>query len=794
MRIQAAAIAAMVLLASWGAPAAVAGDEIAGPRVVEITPVGEGTLEVRVQHGTLTVPHQEPYVAQPTDKPTPWKYHNWMERDSKVIGTLVGPKKDVLYVAPKFQDEPLDDKAVAEVSHYQLVCTSGADAAFAQPVTPVAAYHKARATDLVRTDIHKIEGPRELLVYLTFPTPLKSGAVYQLSFPQLAPAVAATEYRHDPRQARSEAVHVSQVGFRPDDPLKVAFLSLWMGDGKGMKYTPELQFDVLRTSDGTSAFHGTTEMALGVDETELPGKVNHNGADVWKMDFSKLKEPGEYRVFVEDVGCSYPFRIGEDVWQKADRIAMRGLYHQRSGIALGPPYTEFVRPRPMHPDDGVAIHLNKAAYVEPGNPSSPEALFKRLDEGKSEATTGDAWGGYQDAGDWDRRAEHLVAARCLLDLAMAYPAYAKSMNLNIPESQNKLPDMLDEALWGIDFFRRMQQPDGSVPSGVESAEHPKVGEGSWQESHPIYRYAPDPWATALYAATAAEAARALQPYDAEMAKGYRDSALKAMECIEAQQAAGKLDGYDNRVVDARNLAAVQLYILSGDARWHEVFKSTSAFSKAQGRTAKWEQFDQGEAIFAYLQLPKEKTDATIRKWGTQAVTNEADELIKAGQATAFGWTGSPAIRIGWGRLTSPRTAIPLIYAYRLTGNAKYVEAMLRACQYATGANPLNLCFTTGVGGNWPKHVFKQDAEVTGQAVPEGITPLGPMEWMLCNNWWLNPKIRTYPDYKTWPTCEMYIDAGIYTVTCEPTIHNSMTPTFYMWGHLAARPAIAAAGK
>ena len=59
--------------------------------------------------------------------------------------------------------------------------------------------------------------------------------------------------------------------------------------------------------------------------------------------------------------------------------------------------------------------------------------------------------------------------------------------------------------------------------------------------------------------------------------------------------------------------------------------------------------------------------------------------------------------------------------------------MVRACQYATGANPLNLCFTTGLAKETPEHVFIGDAILTNQPTPPGITPLGPQEWMLLNN-------------------------------------------------------------
>ena len=60
---------------------------------------------------------------------------------------------------------------------------------------------------------------------------------------------------------------------------------------------------------------------------------------MFELDFSQVREPGEYVVAVEGVGCSYPFPIADRVWRDAFIVSAKGFYHQRSGIALGPPYT-----------------------------------------------------------------------------------------------------------------------------------------------------------------------------------------------------------------------------------------------------------------------------------------------------------------------------------------------------------------------------------------------------------------------------------------------------------------------
>ena len=72
------------------------------------------------------------------------------------------------------------------------------------------------------------------------------------------------------------------------------------------------------------------------------------------------------------------------------------------------------------------------------------------------------------------------------------------------ESQNALPDVVDEALFNLDHYRRLQLEDGGVRGGVEQEEHPRYGEASWQNSLETLTYAPDPWSSCLYAAAAAK--------------------------------------------------------------------------------------------------------------------------------------------------------------------------------------------------------------------------------------------------------------------------------------------------
>ena len=180
---------------------------------------------------------------------------------------------------------------------------------------------------------------------------------------------------------------------------------------------------------------------------------------------------------------------------------MLGFYHQRSGIALEEPYTSWERPRDFHPDDGVVIRQSTASLMDSnmGLNLLNQHSFTELVNGATSEIVEDAWGGWHDAGDWDRRAQHLGVSRDFLELAEQRPDFAQFMELAIPERGDAIPDLIDEALWNVDFYMRLQKPDGGVPGGIESADHPIFGEPSWFESQDVFVYAPDAWTSFEYA-------------------------------------------------------------------------------------------------------------------------------------------------------------------------------------------------------------------------------------------------------------------------------------------------------
>ncbi|HLY75652.1 MAG TPA: cellulase N-terminal Ig-like domain-containing protein, partial [Planctomycetota bacterium] len=254
-------------------------------------------------------------------------------------------------------------------------------------------------------------------IYLEVPSPLRSGSTLTVSSGDLLPGAPALALRYDVRSSRSEAVHVNLVGYPTTSPAKYGYVYSWMGDGGSLEVRAleGRPFRLIDVPSGSIAFTGALKFRFAKDHPETlqvqdsPPHGNYLKADVCECDFSAFSQAGAYVLSVDGVGCSFPFKIGADVYREAFRTAIRGLYHNRSGIALTRPYTEFERPAPHNPlvtpgFKGKLVYT-RSRFVDWKNGDHDDADRPAIVAGIVGPL--DAWGWYQDAGDWDSYESHL---------------------------------------------------------------------------------------------------------------------------------------------------------------------------------------------------------------------------------------------------------------------------------------------------------------------------------------------------------------------------------------------------
>jgi endoglucanase len=804
-----------------------------GPRVVHVAAADRNIISLALEVGTL-VHGQKSYEPKRGDEivgdekklalvwrdgkiveePKNFSLRRDLDGDGKTrrdegVGAISQPygSSQKMLVQDYITGTPLTEATADAPEAYTISSTD--DPNFAAPAQPKAVHRKSRPLD--KGDLGG--GWRmEHKIYLVLPHELKPGATYTIRTPGLNLQKQEVAFKHDPTSVRSDSIHASHIGYRPDDPFKLATLSLWLGTGGQHAFDDVQEFHLIEPS-GQAVFTGAVKLARKADEAEkLKEEKNYAFTNVYHLDFSSFSTPGEYRVHVPGIGVSYPVRIArEGTWGQAFKTSMHGLLAHRAGITLGAPFTTYERPRNMHPDDvpifrlvltrldGEADAVRRALGEQLGKNHDPSKL-RRHEQ---------AWGGYMDAGDFDRRSQHLQPTYRHVELFVLFPAYFEQFKLALPpeEANNAIPDLLDEALFNLAFYRRLQEPDGGVGGGVESTEHPRDGQTSWQESLLLGSFAPDPITSYHYAAVAAKMSGALAKYDPSAAAEWRRSAVKAYDWANqhgdtsidaiASRNPGKFKAEKARG-EARSLsrlAALELYRLTGEPSYHEHVKSGFADTlENAGR--------QLDMLFAYATLPADKADASLQQQAREAILAQAEIALQFQQGNSFHLTtlaaGIPPMGyLGYWSVPEMTVGPVLPRAYVLTKEQKYLAGAVAAANYSAGANPMNITMTTGVGHAWVSGVLHIDSRVSGQPTPAGITPFGQSDPSLMGgafDWAHNfhlGKIMT-PHSRRWPGHEGYVGMFRWPAMNEYTIHQTIGPTSYYWGFLAARDSASAA--
>jgi endoglucanase len=773
---------------------------------IEVFTVNATTIGLRFTVNDIEDGGQEPYDPQPGDS---INADGWLRRDGVQIGRVVGPNQDILYRFDQINPYDLDTDWAQQRSSYQIYSPSDPD--YQTPATPDAVFRKSKIVDTARTGIWQFGFTKAHTLFLELDQALTPGVSYTidlengaLTFPHSSnPSDGANDFTtetfehidfvYDPLNTRSEAVHVSHLGFDPDDGTKVAFLSAWLGTGDGdasVSYEVGQAFWLVDETTNEIVYSGELELAQGLDQPSN-FHLNYNGTDVYRMNFGDFETSGQYRVCVDEVGCSFSFAIAETVWDDAFYTGIRGLYHQRSGIALEQPYTDWERPRSLHPDDGLKVYQSTAMLVNTGEGLlGGEGFGSALPRGNTGEIVEDAWGGWHDAGDWDRRIQHTTAVRQLLELVELFPSHFEAVNLNLPESNNGLPDIVDEALWGLDVFRRLQRADGAVSGGIEGSRGPEFGEGSWNEDDTWYVYAPDAWSTYEYASAAAKAAYVLRSYDANLAQVYQDSAIRAMVWAEANPLSDEILAQANvgqlaDLKDSRNLAAAELFRLTGDQQWSQVFLETTNYTRELRDLAHYEH--QLDATFVYLRTQHAELDTDLLAKMQQQFVRQANFLLRENDRFGFGELLDRWTPVGWG--ASGAVAFngqTIARTHYLTADEQYRNLLIRGSQFGLGANPDNLVYTTGLGHRNPNSPLIEDMAALGTTPPPGIGVYGPYDSQRYGNFWsfgLHPEDVT--PQRQLPVNESYQDFFYDIPLTEFTIQQTITPNAYAWGYLAA---------
>lgn len=670
-------------------------------------------------------------------------------------------------------------------SSYTLLSKDHADYSAAQH--PKTVYRKSVGKEFVQTGGWAWQWSLSHNIYLRLPKKLKAGASYSLSTGSAFGKALTITFTMDDKSLRSMGIHLSEIGFIPRSP-KRGFLSHWAGTGGGINYSALSGKDfIVYTSKGKEAARGKIALRRKAkDKGDDAYGSNFQSADVYEMDFSSLEKEGDYVLCVPSIGCSEEFVINKSSYARAYKIALKGLYYQRCGCEQPAKYAgeTWKRARCHHPKDGKEVIVSNFPLSDADMGFGKLSAFKELPKQATKEKLPDYWGGWHDAGDYDRRIQHVRNAAQLLDVYAIFPKHFKDGDVNIPESGNGVPDIIDEALWCIDFFIRGMTDEGGVRGGIESEDHPGFQDSSWNDKLHLYAYKEDALSSYTLAWGAAKAARMLiLAGKKKQSKKYKDAAEKAYAWAKKQD--------QTKLRDYQNKAAAELYALTGDDVYQQDFKKTCVFIKdPNAPTTVHNKHDQRAGALTYALTQSVKgIDTQLQGVLRKAVLRAGDGGIHEANKRTFYYAGNLYRPLNWGLGASP-DVMHLIDAYALSKDKKYADAVMSSASFTLGGNPCNLVFMSGLGKRRVTQMLALDSwrQIEGTDVHDcvpGLVPSGPIKFKSHSKGLHGFTQKSFfPDIKNWPPLESYAGNRFDPGQNEHT-PNSMGPAIQAYAFIDA---------
>ena len=506
-------------------------------------------------------------------------------------------------------------------------------------------------------------------------------------------------------------VRVNNVGYLPDDIKVAVFLSMDQVDGS---------FEVYDASNDRLVFKGEGK----------PANASRWGMKrAYRLDFSSVDRPGGYYIRCNGTE-SVRFRIGPDVYDGLADYLLVYLRQQRCGDN---PYT------------GELCHQHDGYIVD-----HPTRSGERID----------VTGGWHDATDYLQYTT--TSATTIYHLLFAYmeqedkSVFKDEYLANGRRGSNGIPDVLDEARWGLDWLVKMnpehrvmfnQIADDRDHAGFRLPQDDQVDYG-WGPGtgRPVYFVTGRPQGLSKhinrttgvsstagkFASTFALGAEVFRELDAAFADLMRTKSLQAYDFALEQpgntQTACVVSPYfyeEDTWVDDVELAAATLAEYTGEERWWqqadywgELEPVTPWMELGRGRHYQYYPF----INLGHYYLAKSENKALSAKYtefmrqGLQAIkTRAADDPFING--IPFIWCSN--------NLTSAAITQARLY-HEVSGDASFLEMEAALRDWLLGCNPWGTSMIVGapVGYDFPEEPHTSYFLV-GDSTPGGLVD-GPV--------------------------------------------------------------------
>ncbi|MEX6687960.1 glycoside hydrolase family 9 protein [Danxiaibacter flavus] len=508
-------------------------------------------------------------------------------------------------------------------------------------------------------------------------------------------------------QSEINKIRINHVGYYTKGPKAAIIIAPVNSD----------DFFILSESKKDTVFKGKLENEMQSKNSSLKTRY---------ADFSSFQKNGKYVVAIPGYPNSCSFEIKQHAQHAVAVSSLKGFYYQRVSMPLEEKYAgKWARPA-GHPDTAVLIHASAAT------PKRPEGFVISSPYG------------WYDAGDYNKYIVNSgITMGTLLSAYEDFTTYFDTLETNIPESNDKVPDILNEVCYNLRWMLTMQDPndggvyhkctnaafDGMVMPGITKLSRYVVQKGTA--------------ATLDFAAVTAQACRIFKKFDKQL-PGLSDSCLKASQSAWQWALANPAVAYNQEEInktfspkittgaygdkhfdDEWFWAASELLATTKDKQYYAVVQQHINTTMT---LPSWSNVQ----MLGYYTLLRRKNNLAAYSNDIAFVSKQliafADGYLEPVQANAFKTVmGRSPKDFNWGsNSNAANQSIILINAWLQTRDKKYLTNALSNLDYILGRNATGYSFVTGVGCKSTMHPHHRPSVADNIAAPiPGLLAGGP---------------------------------------------------------------------
>ncbi len=572
-----------------------------------------------------------------------------------------------------------------------------------------------------------------------------------------------------------ESIKINQLGYLEKAKIKYAYFGKWLGTA-GALSTKKQIFNIINADDKKLVFSKKLELVHSSKiKDEGAYKENFSGENLYRMDISSLTK-GKFFIKIPGIGRSLTFEVNNNILNEPLEKTFRVLYHQRCGITLDKEFTKWIRPACKQ--HSILQVMPEYSFGDSWN--LPENIFAEVDKflEKEIKEFRQVSGGYHDAGDFDRKPEHLIIAEYLLTVFDENKNVFQKRTFNLPESNNSIPDIIDETEFLFSFYKQNQWRDGGIPSGSESNSHPQHQSGNnWltnssNETNTYALLSVTGLSCFYYAIGTAHLSKIFyEMNELHKANEYEKSSQEAFEIGTQKFPPQK---FNQEIIIAT--AALRLLDISANPKYLQFIQPII------NNIEKLDFLNSTHLWFAYTFCNSNNSFFTeSQKENLQHKIQQKWNTILKNDRNGYKHFKHPYSAYGYGT-GSVRQMDLLILAWLITKDENLYNWIILSADFCLGANPTGKIMSSGIGNNHIKHPLHLDS------MNDNISEPVPGIWIYApvgkRKHWLQDKFPTYPNFEKVPQLYKIYDTELIPLHSEFTVWETIAPAIMLFGILA----------